>query len=72
MEEKILNVLRTVLEDPTIGADCSQENCENWDSLRHLTVCFELEGAFGVQFEPEEMEVMKSVEDIKAVLNKKI
>lgn len=72
MEEKILNVLRAVLEDPTIGADCSQLNCENWDSLRHLTVCFELEGVFGVQFEPEEMEAMKSVEDIKQVLSKKL
>lgn len=71
MEEKILSVLRTVLEDPTIGADCSQENCENWDSLRHLTVCFELEDAFGVQFEPEEMETMKSVEDIERILEKK-
>lgn len=72
MEEKILNVLRTVLEDPTIGADCCQENCDNWDSLRHLTVCFELEGAFGIQFEPEEMEAMKSVVDIKRILSKKI
>lgn len=72
MEEKILNVLRTVLEDPTIGVDCSQENCENWDSLRHLTICFELEGAFGVQFEPEEMETMKSIEDIKCVLTRKV
>ena len=72
MEEKILNVLRTVLEDSTIGVDCSQENCENWDSLRHLTVCFELEGAFGVQFEPEEMGAMKSVADIKQVLSKKL
>lgn len=71
MEEKILNVLRTVLEEPTIGADCSQENCENWDSLRHLTVCFELEGAFGLQFEPEEMEAMKSFEDIKRILEDK-
>lgn len=71
MEEKILDVLRTVLEDPTIGADCSQKNCENWDSLRHLTVCFELEGAFGVQFEPEEMESMKSVSDIMHVLERK-
>lgn len=72
MEEKILNVLRTVLEDPTIGADCSQENCENWDSLRHLTVCFELEGVFGVQFEPEEMEAMKSVTDIKRLLENRL
>ena len=71
MEDKILDVLRTVLEDPTIGADCSQENCENWDSLRHLTVCFELEGAFDVQFEPDEMEAMKSVGAIKQILEKK-
>lgn len=70
MEEKILNVLRTVLEDPTIGVDCSQENCENWDSLRHLTICFELEGAFGVQFEPEEMETMKSYSDILQYVDK--
>ena len=68
MEEKILNVLRTVLDDSTIGVDCSQENCENWDSLRHLTVCFELEGAFDVEFEPEEMESMKSYNDIVRVL----
>ncbi len=72
MEEKILNVLRTVLEDPTIGVDCSQENCENWDSLRHLTLCFELEGAFGVQFEPEEMAEMKSYADIVTVLSRRL
>lgn len=72
MEEKILSVLRAVLEDPTIGPDCTQKKCENWDSLRHLTVCFELEGAFGIQFEPDEMENMKSVEDIKRILKTKI
>ena len=72
MEEKILAVLRAVLEDATLDATCSQENCENWDSLRHLTVCFELESAFGVQFEPEEMEAMKSVENIKRAISSKL
>lgn len=71
MEEKILAVLRAVLEDVSLDATCSQENCENWDSLRHLTLCFELESAFGVQFEPEEMEAMKSVEDIMRILKKR-
>lgn len=71
MEEKILAVLRTVLEDATLDATSSQENCENWDSLRHLTVCFELESAFGVQFEPDEMEAMKSVCAIKRILENK-
>ena len=72
MEEKILAVLRAVLEDATLDATCSQENCENWDSLRHLTVFFELESAFGVQFEPEEMEAMKSVENIKRAISSKL
>lgn len=71
MEEKILNVLRNVLEDANIGMDCSQSNCENWDSLHHLSICFELEGVFHVQFEPEEMETMKSFADIKRILEEK-
>ena len=71
MEEKILEVLRRVLENASLDASCNQASCENWDSLRHLTVCFELESAFDVLFEPEEMEAMKSVEDIKRILEKK-
>jgi hypothetical protein len=43
MEEKVLHILRTVLEDNTLEKNCSQENCEAWDSLHHLNICFELE-----------------------------
>ena len=28
MEEKVLHILRTVLEDNTLDNTCSQENCE--------------------------------------------
>ena len=72
MEEKILEILRRVLEDSSLGRNCSMENCEAWDSLRQLNVCFELEGEFGVMFEPEEMAEMKSFSDIVAVLNRKL
>ena len=64
MEEKILEILRRVLEDMSLDKTCSQETCENWDSLRHLTICFELEGEFGIVFEPEDMENIHSYDDI--------
>lgn len=72
MEEKVLHILRTILEDNTLDNTCSQENCETWDSLHHLNICFELEGEFGVEFQPDEMAVMKSFDDIKYLLAKKL
>lgn len=72
MEEKVLHILRTVLEDNTLDMTCSQENCEAWDSLHHLNICFEIEGEFGVQFQPAEMAKMKSFDDIKCILEKKV
>lgn len=72
MEEKILEILRKVLEDNSLDKTCSQASCENWDSLRNLTICFELEGEFGVVFEPEEMAEMKSYEDIVHLLKNKL
>ena len=64
MEEKILEILRRVLEDNSLDQTCSQATCENWDSLRHLTICFELEGEYGIVFEPEDMENIHSYDDI--------
>lgn len=72
MEEKVLHILRTVLEDNTLENTCSQENCETWDSLHHLNVCFELEGEFSVVFQPEEMAKMKSFNDVINILKSKM
>lgn len=71
MEEKILKVLRTVLEDSTLDRTCSQENHSTWDSLHHLNVCFSLESEFGIMFTPEEMGQMKSFDEIVTVVSSK-
>lgn len=71
MEEKVLQILRTVLEDGSLDYTCSQENCEAWDSLHHLNICFELEGEFGVIFQPDEMAKMNSFDDIIKLLKNK-
>lgn len=72
MEEKVLHILRTVLEDNSLDQTCSQENCEAWDSLHHLNICFELEGEFGVVFQPDEMAAMKSFDDVIQLLKNKL
>lgn len=72
MEEKILNILRNVLENQAIDTTCSQENCEAWDSMRHLNLCFELEGEFDIMFEPEEMAAMKSYDDVVRIVSAKL
>lgn len=71
MEEKILEILRQVLEVGDIDATCSQETCAAWDSLHHLNLVVELEDAFDVSFEPEEIGAMKSVADIGKLLKAK-
>lgn len=72
MEEKVISILRTVLEDNSLNNTCSQDNCEAWDSLHHLTICFELEGEFEVVFEPDEMSAMTSVGAILKMLEQKL
>lgn len=72
MEEKILNVLKEVLEVNDIDITVSQENCEAWDSLRQLNVVLELEDAFNVSFEPEEIAEMKDIPSIKRFIEAKL
>lgn len=72
MKDKIIEILRTVLEDDSINENTTQKNCPTWDSLHHLNVSVELEDAFDVSLEPEEIADMKSVADIERILSKKV
>lgn len=42
----------------------SPATVENWDSLCHLNLVLGLEAEFGVQFSPEEIAKMQTVESI--------
>ena len=58
LEEKILGIMREVFDMETVPTDVSQKNCDRWDSLRHLTLASELEDAFDIELEPEEIAEM--------------
>ena len=72
MKEKVIEIMKDVLETEDISLNTSQENCDNWNSLRQLNLVSELEDEFDVEFEPEEIAEMKSVEMVLKILQSKL
>ncbi len=70
LEEIILGIMREVFDTTDVNEQTSQRNCENWDSLRHLSLASELEEAFDIELEPEEIGQMtdfsRVVETVRA------
>lgn len=55
-----------------ITADSSPETIETWDSIQHLNLVLALEEKFAVQLAPEEIEEMKSIGAVAAIVEKKL
>lgn len=72
MEEKVLAILKNLFELDSVDETCSQETCEKWDSMGQLNLVVELEDAFDVSFEPEEIGEMRSFSDIVRILQFKM
>lgn len=70
MEQKVIELLKRVFEDVEITSESSQDSIAEWDSMHQLSIAFEIESKFGVSLEPEEIALMKSVNDIVALLEK--
>ena len=47
------------------------ENIESWDSVEHLNLILVLEAQFDIEFEPEEIEWMKSIGQIALLVESK-
>ncbi|MCI1785953.1 MAG: acyl carrier protein [Bacteroidales bacterium] len=71
MEQKIINILKLILETKDVNVSCSQDTCPEWDSLRQLNLVLELENTFNISLEPEEISEMKSYSDIIRILKAK-
>ena len=54
----------------TISAESSPETIENWDSMQHLNLVLAIEEKFGVQLEPEDIEQMKNIGAVAALVEK--
>ncbi|MEZ5401928.1 MAG: acyl carrier protein [Bryobacteraceae bacterium] len=77
MRDATFERIRTMMAD-AFGAtieqmtdDASPDTIEGWDSIQHLNLVMALEEEFGVQFEPEEIEQLLSVELVAALVAEK-
>ena len=72
LEEKVLEIMRMTFGMDEVTNEASQKNCENWDSLRHLTLASELEEEFDIDLDPEEIAEMTDFPKIIAMLESKL
>ncbi|MEZ5353282.1 MAG: acyl carrier protein [Bryobacteraceae bacterium] len=77
MNDAIFERVRTMMADTfsvpldQMTAESSPDTIETWDSIQHLNLVMALEEEFGVQFEPEEIEQLLSVELVAALVSEK-
>ncbi|HKM47774.1 MAG TPA: acyl carrier protein [Terriglobales bacterium] len=70
--EQVRNVASDIFGIPAdkITAVSSPETIDNWDSMQHLNLVLAIEEKFGVQLEPEDIEQMKSIGAVAALVEK--
>ncbi len=72
--EKLNDIFRNVFDDDAlqITAETSADDIEEWDSLAHITIIALVEKKFNVVFTTREIEEMKKIGDMMAVISEKI
>lgn len=50
----------------------SPRDIDNWDSIHHVNLVMALEQELGVEFEPEEIEQMESLDSIVRIVENKL
>lgn len=71
MEQRILELMKSVFQTDDIDISCSQKNCEKWDSMNHLNLVVELELEFGISLEPEEIAQMRDFDEVVKIVKSK-
>jgi acyl carrier protein len=72
--DRVCNLVALVLQIPIeeVIPESSPDTIETWDSLQHLNIVLALEQEFGLQFTPEEMEELLSVQLITDLVSEKL
>jgi acyl carrier protein len=67
-------IFRQVLDDQSIDLKPSMtaDDVEGWDSMNHIFIVVEIEKRFGVKFQAAEMEELKNVGELAALLREKV
>ncbi len=69
VRETMADIFGTAVED--LQADSSPQTIGNWDSMQHLNLVLALEDRFAMEFAPEEIERMVTLDCIVAMVEGK-
>jgi len=74
VKNEVAAVLAVILEVPreAISDGFSPDDCETWDSVRHLRLVLAIEERFGVTFDEAEIEHLTSLRAILDALEKRL
>ena len=66
MDEKIISIMAKVLEvEPSeIELDCGIGDMPEWSSLKHLQIISELEQAFSIKLQPQDIMELEEIGDL--------
>ena len=72
--EKLTAVFQEVFSDSSLvlNDDMKANDVEKWDSLTHMLMISTVEERFGVKFKLKELNKLKKVGDIIAILSEKL
>jgi len=73
VEQNLEQLLADLLQIPVaeVTDELAMKDVEAWDSLKHMELIASLEEQLGIQLSFDEIVMMRSVGDIKRVLNSK-
>lgn len=73
MKEKIRKILADTFRVKTdyITSETTIDNIDTWDSLTHMELVANLEGALGIEFDGDEIADMISVNSIEKIISGK-
>ena len=78
MTDSTLTTVRGIAADvfqrplDELTADATRDTVEGWDSLAHVNLVLALEQEFDLQFRPEEMMEMLSIELVAMLVDEKL
>lgn len=71
---KLTDVFRDLFDQPELEltASTSADDVDEWDSVNHVMLVVQVEREFGVKFHTAEIEELKNVGDLAALIRSKL
>lgn len=73
IDERLQGIFREVLDDQSLDLtdETTAADIEEWDSLVHVTLMFNIEQEFGIQFSGEEFARLENVGHLQRLITTK-